>query len=523
MNKVLHLTYASSLTNLCEVNSSFDTGILRIAYAGQNRNGSYIDKETFEKCIKTIFNCPIVCNYDRETDTLGGHDMEPIRDSNGDLKLVNITTPVGCIPESAKIFWDTVEEDDGSIHEYLCAEALLWKRQEAYQKIKRDGCTAQSMEITVKDGEMVDGVYEIYDFEFTAFALISVEPCFQSAALEFSKQDFKQQLAQMMLEIKESFSVVNSSLKVDINTKNYSTEEGGERTLDEKMNLIAKYGIDKDQIDFSIEDITIDDLEQKLKSYTEASNTRSDISENAPTDETADSKTDTGTDEIFKLESNFMDELIRVLESETIQYEWGECVRYWFIDYDKDINTVYCWDAEDLLLCGFTYTVSGDSVTINYADKKRKKYEIVDFDEGEQASPVAQVFEMLKNKIRSNTELEAKYRTAADTIARMETELSELRRFKADAEEANIRSAKEEVFARFDDLIGIEAFEALKENRDRYDIETLEEKCFAIRGRNSVVKFAAEQKSHKLKIAKEGMEKAPYGGLFEQYGVDAGK
>ena len=37
------------------------------------------------------------------------------------------------------------------------------------------------MEITVKDGELIDGVFHIYDFEFTAFALIGVAPCFESS------------------------------------------------------------------------------------------------------------------------------------------------------------------------------------------------------------------------------------------------------------------------------------------------------------------------------------------------------
>ena len=519
MNKVLNLTYASSLTRLCEVNSSFDTGILRIAYTGENRNGSYIDKKTFEKCIKTIYNCPIVCNYDRESDTLGGHDMELVRDDDGDLRLINITTPVGCIPESAKIFWENVTEDDGSTHEYLCAEALLWKRQEAYQKIKKDGLTAQSMEITVKDGEMSDGVYKIYDFEFTAFALIGVEPCFQSAALEFSKQDFKQQLSQMMLEMKECFSKVKPYSEVDIHPQNYLTE-GGERVLNEKMDLIAKYGIDAEKLDFSIEDISIEELEERLKTFAEASNAEP----NNGKDEPADNKTDCAkSNEKFALESNLRDELIRVLESETIQREWGECTRYWFVDYDRDAGIVYCWDTEDWLLYGFTYTVDGDSVNINYSDKKRKKYEIVDFDEGEQPSPFAQVFAMFENKIKSNTELEAKYQTASDTIASMKTELGELRKFKADTEAAVAQSARDEVLARFEDLIGVEAFDALKGNCAQYDIETLEEKCFAIRGRNSVVKFSAEQKAPKLKVEKTDMTKAPYGGLFEEYGVQAGK
>ena len=247
-NKVLNLTYASSLTNLCEVNSSFDSGVLRIAYTGANRNGSSISKEVFEKCMRTIFNCPIVCNYDRDSDTLGGHDVELVRHNDGRLVMVNLTTPVGCIPESSKIFWETVEEDDGTIHEYLCAEALLWKRQEAYKKIKQDGIVAHSMEITVKDGKSIDGIYHIYDFEFTAFALIGVEPCFESSSLEmFSKQDFKAQLSEMMLELKESFNLVNASGNEDdnINLQNHSTE-GGEQVLD-RNELIAKYGINVEQ------------------------------------------------------------------------------------------------------------------------------------------------------------------------------------------------------------------------------------------------------------------------------------
>ena len=97
MDRVLRLTYALSLTGLCEINSSFDTGVLRIAYTGQNRNGSYISKEAFERCVKTMYNCPIVCNYDRDSDTFGGHDIEVVRDDDGSMRLVNLTTPVGCI------------------------------------------------------------------------------------------------------------------------------------------------------------------------------------------------------------------------------------------------------------------------------------------------------------------------------------------------------------------------------------------------------------------------------------------
>ena len=197
MDKVLNMTYASSLTNLCEVNSSFDTGVLRICYTGENRNKSFLSKEAITKSIPTLYNCPIVCNYDRESDTLGGHDMEIVCDGDGNLRIVNVTTPVGVIPESAKVWFEDYTEDDGTVHEYLYAEVLLWKRQEAYRKIKNDGITAHSMEIKVKSGKSVDGVYHVADFEFNAFALIGVTPCFESSALEmFSKNNFKQQMSE---------------------------------------------------------------------------------------------------------------------------------------------------------------------------------------------------------------------------------------------------------------------------------------------------------------------------------------
>lgn len=510
MNKVLNLTYASSLTDLCEVNSSFDSGILRIAYSGENRNKSRIDKATFERCLKTIYNCPIVCNYDRETDTLGGHDMEVVRDSDGGLRIVNATTPVGCIPESAKTFWEEVEEDDGTVHEYLCAEALLWKRQEAYQKIKKDGCSSQSMEITVNDGKMVNGVYEIYDFEFTAFALIGVEPCFESAALEFSKQDFKQQLSEMMLEIKESFSKVNTSTEDDnIHPQNYSME-GGEKVLKDKLDLIAKYGLDAETLDFSIDDISLDELEEKLKEST--------------ADKSDDNHNDTGgdADSKFALEGNFREELYRALEAEKVQREWGEVIRYWFVDYDKDANEVFCWDSNDGLLYGFAYKIDGDAVTIDFDSKKRKKYEIVDFDEGEQTSPFAAVYTMLEEKIHSNTDLEAKYQSASDTIASMKSELDTLRQFKADTDAAVAKTERDEVFAQFEDLSGVEAFETLKAEAEKYDVATLEEKCFAIRGRNTVAKFSydASTKAPKIKVDKTDTTTEPYGGLFRQYGIE---
>lgn len=501
MDKVLNMTYASSLTNLCEVNSSFDTGILRICYTGENRNKSFISKETLTECIPTIYNCPIVCNYDRETDTLGGHDMEIVRDSNGNLRLINATTPVGVIPESAKVWFEDYEEDDGTVHEYLYAEVLLWKRQEAYKKIKDDGITAHSMEIKVKAGKSVDGVYHVSDFEFNAFALIGVTPCFEGSALEvFSQNEFKKQMSEMMQDLKETYNKVNTSLEDDnIHPQNYSME-GGEKALDDKMKLVAEYGIDVNTLDFSIEDFTVEELTEKFEAMKHEDKTKEPNGK-------------------FALTSNMIEEIGRVLGMEKVTRDWGECSRYCYVDCDIETNEVYCWDRNDWLLYGFTFSVDGDSIKIDFESKKRKKYVIADFEGGEQISPIAQVFEMMEDKLKNYMEIEAKFNDATNTITSMSTELTELRQFKADAESAIAQGERDEVFAQFEDLTGVEAFEALKDDCMKYDLETLEEKCFAIRGRNtSAMKFSAEKKVPKLKVEKTGITNdEPYGGLIMKY------
>ena len=259
----MSIVFSSGIRNLVERNSSFDSGVLRVAYTGKNRNNSFISKETFERCMPSIYNCPIVCNYDRESDTIGSHDMELISDDNG-MRIVNITQPVGVIPESAKYWWEEIEDDSG-LHEYLCVDALIWKRQEAYRKIKDDGITDESMEITVKEGGMVDGVYVIDRFEFTAFCLLgTAKPCYESASLEmFSCDDFKQQLAMMMREFKDSFTTAQPSQEVGIHPQNYS--EGGEEVLEQKVALMAEFGLTADMLDFNIEEFSVEELRTKFE------------------------------------------------------------------------------------------------------------------------------------------------------------------------------------------------------------------------------------------------------------------
>lgn len=513
MGKVVHMAYSSSLSSLCEINSSFDTGVLRIAYTGANRNGSFISKETFERCIETLYNCPIVCHYDRETDTIGGHDMELVTNADGDMRLVNMTIPIGVIPESSKYFWSVVEEEDGTEHEYLCADVLIWKRQEAYKKIKEDGITAHSMELTVKDGEMEGGLFVIKDFEFTAFCLLGDEhePCFESSALGlFSYDEMKKQMAQMMSDLKEEFSLVVPPVGANDTHPQNHPMEGGEKVLNEKLALVAEYGLEVENLEFSIEDLTLEELREKFEAMKTAEEPVVEPAVAEPAEPTVD----------FALAGQIREEIYNALSVEKIECCWGEMTRYHYVDHDHEALQVYCYDAEDWKLYGFAYTMNGDNVVIDFESKKRMKFAIVDFDEGEQVAPFAGVFEEITKQYTENdTQWSEKYQTASDTITSMENELGTLRQFKTDTEAAAKAAAQEEVFAQFEDLVGVEEYDALRENCAEYELDALEEKCFAIRGRRGVTaKFAHESKPPKLKVDKTKTVNEPYGGLFTRYG-----
>lgn len=511
MEKLLRLDYASSLTDLCEKNSSFDMGVLRVAYPGVNKNHTSISKETFERCMSSMYNCPVVCHYDRDTDSFGGHDVELVRKNDGSMTLVNLTQPVGVIPEGANSWWDYVEEPDGVKHEYLFTEVLLWKRQEAYQKIKHDGITSHSMELKVKDGKMVDGVFQINDFEFTAFCLISVTPCFESSALEmFAKQDFKQAFSEMMADLKESFSFVNTFNKSG-NKQYINSLKGGEGVLDKKEELVKKYGINVDELDFSIDDFSIEELTVKF----EEMKSKSKDGKKTETNKVVNQK---GNDK-YTLTESVVNEIQRVLFEVEIETVYGTCPRYCYVDCDFDRSEVYCWDSNDWLLYGFTYSINGDRVTIDFDSKKRMKYDIVEFDEGAQESPFASSYSTLAEKYCEKAEYETKYVEAAKTIETMTHQLEELCDFKNAVEKEKRIAKYEEIFAKFTDLIGIEDFDSLVDNHEDLSAEALEEKCYAIRGRyGTVAKFSLEGTVPKIKVSENKKSVEPYGGLFEKYG-----
>lgn len=499
------VSFNSELSDIHSLNSSFDEGILQIAYHGDNHNKSSIDKDTFERAIPSMFNCPIVCRYFREDDNLGGHDVEIVSNENG-MSLINVTQPVGVVPESSQWFWKEVEENDGKIHEYLCTSVLLWKRQEAYSYIKRKGIVGQSMEINVLSSYKRTDGFKVFDsIEFTAFCLLGegVEPCYESASLElFNKDNMQEQFAQMMDDFKAEFAMVNSASADD---EYMNKPKGG----NEEMNLnelIEKYGLSAEDVNFSTDGMNADEIEARFAQI------KKEKDKDASTFVRTASDTMSAIDEaiagITYVESRFD--------------EAYELRRYYAVDFDMENNEALVYDCKDALVYGFPFTMNGDRAVIDFECKKRKKCTYVDYDEGDevQRNPI----DAMSNEIFSAY---TKLKGEADTLRtfKLNTEKA--------ADDAKRKSDADAVFAKFTALNGNEEFESLKANYGEMSGKEIEEKCFTIMGKVAIANFTANFTLDNgapsgIRVAAgayDGMlnsktnDSEPYGGAFVEFGI----
>lgn len=546
MQKQMWLEYPSSISDIVEKNKSFDACSIRVMYTGKNRNRTSISKDAAEAALPTLYNCPIVCNYDVVEDKIGGHDVEFINTKHG-MKMVNLTDAVGVIPYGAEYRWETVTEDNGQEHEYLVVDGLLWKRSSVYDKLKRDGISGQSMEITVNSGKSVDGVYEIYSFDFTAFCILGedVEPCFESADIEtFSLGVYKTRFEHMMDELKAEYSI-------SADTEDGGTEfslKGGEGKVNLK-DMLAKFGLTEEDITFETDGMTEKELEAKFseirdRKFADGDN-QPESGENATPvgetsgDDSGDSQEESGdapqedvgdeepydpnTDEeddasgepkknnsYALMAGQLSEELCRALSAETYHDDrWDEdWRRYWYIDHDPEAQMVYAEDAKDCVICGFNYSMNGDNVVVDFASYKRQKVQFVDFDEGE---PMTAMFNYANDAMMEVFNKKLEKATAG---------MAELQKFHDETVAAQRKAKLEEVFASFADMNGNESFEELRSNCDDLSVEEITEKCYAIRGRSVKVNFSMNTpQAVRLPVERKLPEKNdPYNGVFARYG-----
>ena len=505
----------ASISNIQDLNSSFATGRLRVMYTGENQNGSEFSQDVVEAALPSLPYVPIVAHYDIDANEIGSHDVEVVKDGDG-LRLRNLTEPCGVVPSDVNARFEEEADENGVTHNYLVIEpVILWKRQEVYNHIVNDlgGRVSHSMEVNIssfhKDKD--DPMLKVDAFEFEALCLLErARPCFEGSALEvFSADDgFKAKMELLMNELREAFSKVNTpDEEIDID-KTQINMEGG-RVLDEKLALLEEYGLNAETLDFSLDDFSLEELREKFEAM-KGANAEPDADANAT----------------FELSSNLQKVLADAFNEKTVERPWGPERVYWFEDYDQEAGMAYAQDLRDWNVYGFPFSMNGDAAVIDFESGKRMKRAFVEFDEGVvENADVVPVFEAIGEKFAEQDKawaekyeaLEVEFNALKESTADYE----ELKNFKANAEQEQENAEREEVFERFEDLAGNEAFEALRENSEGLSTDALEKECYAIRGMLvQPTKFEAHEKTPKLRVVKTeiGAKNEPYGGLFREFG-----
>lgn len=331
---------APEFVNLAEdaLNPGISKADVKVLYLGENRNGSFINKETAMKMSETLRACPIVGAYRKDIDDFGDHG-EIIHIENGEITFDCATVPYGFVAPDAKVwfkeFTDYDEFGNTVNREYLMTTAYLWTGQ--YPEIERcvkEGM-GQSMEL---DGKSIDGhwaensesgieFFIINDASFTKLCVLGdgVEPCFEGASVEapnvsdkFSKEGFTTTLYNMMNELK--FALAENADAKDVNTENANAEnanaENAEKT-DESESVV------EETTEFAEKQEEVEETAEEVETFAEK-------------EEEADNVVEENLDQ----ESDFSANTEEEKESEEVVENTEESADNEFAEKDAEIETL---------------------------------------------------------------------------------------------------------------------------------------------------------------------------------------
>lgn len=513
--KILLLSHLK-FSSIEKINDNFLKAKCYVMALGKNINKSHFSKENVDKAYSTLAYAPVIGHLmvdDNGVYHLGGHDYKL---DLKDFTLKSQCVPFGVVLPSESPVYEDVTEASGAVSTYLTCEVVIWisrypELSDAFYNA--DIFTNQSMEIFCSKSIPLaeDPTYmDVVDFSFDALCMLgksdddkfNVAPCFPSASIvPLAYSINKDEFTIFMNELKEELSLC-------FNRDTSKKEKGGTNILDKKLEILQKFGKTIEDLDFSIDSLSEEDLSLKMEElFGEKSNYSSDDPSN----------------DVISFSATYnekRDALRDALKSIVVKDDDGNYVSetgFYLVDFDDTYVYLekYYWDT-------------------NGSDMKygRRQYS---FDEKTNAVTLSDVFEEMvvtwltldeKAKLdetRANyEELTKEFNLYKETHSSENSEIDALKSYKAKNEAAVI-------FSKYEDKIGETVeFKDLKDNIEAYSLDALEKECIYIMGLHaSELQFAKTKENtdgiHTLKFSieppmdnqKEDTE--VYGGLFSKY------
>lgn len=481
LNELEHISLATTF----EVDESFDSDKfikmrLRVCHDGVNPNKSKFMVEDMEKAKDSIKNIPILANVIFDEDgnpQFSGHDMvlEPDKVNEGEYRLIYKETPIGVVPENCN---HTIEKYNGK--NYVYCDAYLWKGYMNYAQdiIERDKDIKLSMEIIVDE------------YSYNAKEKIFNITAYRYQGITFLNKDYGTGMENALgttgifegNDSKEKFIIMMQELKEVLNQYDINNSKGGSNVDESILALLNQYNVKLEDLTFSIENMSVEEIENKLKEE------YNNISDNKQQEESKEPEKFVKSFELSHEDIKYaLYKLLAPVEDE--DNEW------YFIDIVYDDRFEYLnWDGTKIYRQ--FYKTENDVVSF-VGDRIELFQERLTKEEKEEL-----------DKIRNN-------------YSALEQEVNALKEFQS-AKLAEERAlAEEALFEQFSELDGNAEFEALKSNSSKYEIAELEKECYVILGKKNL-KFSTNKsnKNNKVKITftkSEDNSGGEYDELFDKY------
>lgn len=196
---------------------------------GLNRNDSEFLRESFEECIPTIYNKPILCLFDKDLNDAREHNSKVAIDEEGvvyDSYLGENERAVGSIPEGAKI---SVEMIDGKSW-IVIDGAVIWTEynRELVKLLKKQKKKKVSVEVMPIESYEKDGIFYFKKWKFLGITILG-----------------KHEDGSLVEEGIEGAKLLLSDYIESIKFKKFNEKLSFALTHDDKNDILSKYGVKK--------------------------------------------------------------------------------------------------------------------------------------------------------------------------------------------------------------------------------------------------------------------------------------
>ena len=489
---------------------------LKVCHTETNRNGSHISQENMEKAIPTLKYRPILAyihELEDGTKDFYAHNMEIVENEDGETEINYIEKQVGCF--TADKPW--LEYDETMDKTYVMAYAVIPEDYtDAADIIRRKNGTKVSCELVINElsYNAKEKYLDLTDFYFGGCTLLGVDEDGNAIGegmlgaradiSDFCHQEPVFTYQDKMIEVLEKLNATLSNFNINI-------QKGGDDKMNKFEELLAKYNKTAEDITFTIEGLSDEELENKFKEAFEENDTSDEG--DIVTDDDVDSDNDEGEDAPASDNENFetrkhcaVDDKGNVTVTFEISHEDIRGALY---------NLLGIYEEEDNEWYWVTNVYDEYFIFENWPGTKlyKQAYAI----DGDNVSLSGDRQEMFKMILTESEKL---------AIEKMREDYASLVQFKEDTMAAELQAKKDAIFARaeFAHVVKTKAFEKLIVKSKDYTVEECEEKAneilddFKSFAATFSVQDGATIPGKVLRFVgthKEQNESKPYGNLFD--------